>query len=228
MKTVARIRQATIQLVMEYGYDKTTMEDIAREAGVARSTIYTKWKTKEDLFACLLKEEAIRFAKEWYRLVEDDPEGGTFIGIYKNSLLAIQNNPFVKALFTQNRRLLGSFTSQDQLAALMADRLAWTTTLFKMMQAEGMIREDVDAHTAAYLAVVFRKGLLITDFDMKNEQAVSYEEVIDLFTAMFRAFIEESDVSQDPKDGKQMLRVYVEKLLNEYGESISGDFITVT
>ena len=69
MNTEQRIQQATIRLVLQHGYDKTTMEDIAQEAGVARSTIYTKWKTKEALFASVMRAEAIRLARKWYALV---------------------------------------------------------------------------------------------------------------------------------------------------------------
>lgn len=216
MKTETRIQQATIRLVLEYGYDKTTMEDIAREAGVARSTVYTKWKTREDLFAAVLKEEAVKFAQDWYRLVEADPQGGTFAGIYRNSLLALNSNPFVRALYAQNRRVLGSFVTYEQLVQLMNDRLVWTTKLFEMMQAGGMIRDGVDARTVAQMAVAFRQGLLNTDFSAAGEQAPGYEEVIDLFTAMLRSYIEVDPAGGNPAAGKQMLKDFVEKLVNQY------------
>lgn len=210
MNTETRIQQASIRLLLAYGYDKTSMEDIANEAGVARSTIYTKWKSKEDLFSALLWQEALSFAREWYRLVEADPKGGSFSGIYKNSLLAIRHNPFIQALYTQNRRILGSFISYDQFSRLMNDRLVWTTTLFEMMQAEGLIRADVDAKTAAQMAVAFRQGLLLEDLEPPGS---GYEDVIDLFTAMFRDYLE---LENPGEKGKEMLKAYVEKLQEQY------------
>ncbi|HZW02687.1 MAG TPA: TetR/AcrR family transcriptional regulator [Anaerolineaceae bacterium] len=218
MKTEERILQATVRLVLAYGYDKTALEEIAREAGVARSTIYTKWKTKAELFAALLRKEAVKFAQDWYRLVEQDPEGGSFTGIYKNSLLAIRNNRFVKALYTQNRRVLGSFVTGEQLSGLMEERLAWTRKLFEMMQAEGLLRADVDAKTAAQMAVIFRQGLLFAELE-SEEPAAAYEAVIDLFVAMFRNFVTEVGAPEHQAAGKQMLKTYVEQLCAQYGEA---------
>jgi AcrR family transcriptional regulator len=44
-----RILDATERLLARFGYRKTTMEDIAREAGVGRRTIYLHFSRKEDL-----------------------------------------------------------------------------------------------------------------------------------------------------------------------------------
>jgi AcrR family transcriptional regulator len=43
------ILDATDRLMARYGFRKTTMEDIAREAGVGRRTIYLHFKGKEDV-----------------------------------------------------------------------------------------------------------------------------------------------------------------------------------
>lgn len=216
MKTESRIQQAAIRLVLQHGYDKTTMEDIAQEAGVARSTIYTKWKTKEDLFAALLKAEALQFAVEWYRRVEADPEGGTFAGIYKNSLLAMRANPFIQALYTQNRRVLGSFIHYEHFAQLMGDRLIWLTTLLQMMQAEGLIRRDVDAGTLAQVAVTFRQGLFVSEPGAPGSGTPGYEETIDLFTAMFRQYIAAQDSPTASDTGKRLLKAMVDRFLAAY------------
>lgn len=218
MKTDSRIQTAAIRLVLTYGYDKTTVGDIAREAGVARSTIYTKWKTKEALFADVLRDETTRFARDWYRRVEADPQGGSFLGIYKNSLLAVRDNPFTRALYSENRRVLGSFVDDEQLARLMEDRLAWTTILFERMQAAGLVRPEVDARTVAQVAVIFRRGLLYSDFSSESGGKLAYEEVIDFFTAMFYQAMVSKDGEEDQAAGKAMLKAYLSQYLEQYAE----------
>ncbi len=49
-----RILDAAAELILRWGYRKTTIDDIARQAGVAKGTIYLHWKTREDLFMALL------------------------------------------------------------------------------------------------------------------------------------------------------------------------------
>lgn len=52
-----RILDAAAALILRWGYNKTTVDDIAREAGVAKGTIYLHWKMKEDLFGALIQRE---------------------------------------------------------------------------------------------------------------------------------------------------------------------------
>ena len=42
----------------EYGMRKTTIDDIVREAGVARATLYKHFETKADVFAAVVRKEA--------------------------------------------------------------------------------------------------------------------------------------------------------------------------
>ena len=42
-----RILDAAATLVERWGYHKTTIDDIAKQAGVAKGTIYLHWKTRD-------------------------------------------------------------------------------------------------------------------------------------------------------------------------------------
>jgi AcrR family transcriptional regulator len=44
-----RILDATERLLGRYGYQKTTIDDVAREAGIARRTIYLQFSSKEEM-----------------------------------------------------------------------------------------------------------------------------------------------------------------------------------
>jgi AcrR family transcriptional regulator len=48
-ETDASIIQAALDLFIEHGIDGTSIEQIARRAGVARLTVYRRWSTKEEL-----------------------------------------------------------------------------------------------------------------------------------------------------------------------------------
>ena len=49
-----RILDAAAELILRWGYKKTTIDDIAKQSRVAKGTIYLHWKTREDLFMALL------------------------------------------------------------------------------------------------------------------------------------------------------------------------------
>jgi len=67
-KTIAtpeRIRRAALARVSRYGFRRTSMEDIASEAGVSRAALYLQFRNKDEIFRSVsrsLQEEAVERA----------------------------------------------------------------------------------------------------------------------------------------------------------------------
>jgi AcrR family transcriptional regulator len=53
--TREKILRAAIQRFSKFGYRRTSIDDVAEEAGVARATVYLYWRRKEDLFVAGLE-----------------------------------------------------------------------------------------------------------------------------------------------------------------------------
>jgi AcrR family transcriptional regulator len=53
----AKILAGADKLFQKYGLSKTTMEDIAREAGKGKSTLYYYFKSKEEIFDAIIRNE---------------------------------------------------------------------------------------------------------------------------------------------------------------------------
>lgn len=51
---IEQIAEAALRLFARYGYKRSSMDDIAREAGVARATLYLHFKGKDDVFRAML------------------------------------------------------------------------------------------------------------------------------------------------------------------------------
>lgn len=56
-----KILSGADKLFQKYGLTKTTMEDIAKEAGKGKSTLYYYFKSKEEIFDAIIQEEKERF-----------------------------------------------------------------------------------------------------------------------------------------------------------------------
>lgn len=52
------------RVFMRMGFDAASMNDVTREAGVSKGTIYVYFQSKEDLFAALIEREKGRFAEQ--------------------------------------------------------------------------------------------------------------------------------------------------------------------
>jgi Transcriptional regulator len=140
----ARILEAAGQALIHYGYDKTTMDDIARAAGVSKSAIYARWKNKDALLEAVVWHEGQRYTAEWLARVEADPAGGTFHGIYRHALAALKDNPMMAAIMRRDRRLLGSYLRRASVENLFRQRMALLRFFLKGLQDAGAVRQDVD------------------------------------------------------------------------------------
>ncbi|MEM8859903.1 MAG: TetR/AcrR family transcriptional regulator [Chloroflexota bacterium] len=208
MKTEKRIRDAAIQVIFRQGYNKTTMQDIANEAGLARSTIYTKWKTKEALFTDLIWIESEAYVDSWLALVEEDPNGGRLQELYRNALLAIRQHPFIQALYAQNQFVLGHFIHDPAVAQITSGMLLSNTQWLKTLQANGLIRADLDIEILSWIEVIFRQGLFTFPIDMETHPKIDYELILEYFATMFEQFAG-VQAEVDPNAGRIALKNYV-------------------
>src|SRR6266567_8209003 len=109
-----RILNAASTLILRYGYHKTTMEDIAREAGVGKGTLYLHWKTREALFADLILREKVAMAVEIKGSIKHDPEGATVRGLLRHAALALLKRPLLKAVLLRDTEVFGKLVEREQ------------------------------------------------------------------------------------------------------------------
>jgi Transcriptional regulator len=74
--TDSRIRDAILdaveRLLGRYGYQKMTMDDIAREAGIARRTIYLHFPSKEEVALCSIDRVVERVLERLREIAGDE------------------------------------------------------------------------------------------------------------------------------------------------------------
>jgi AcrR family transcriptional regulator len=61
--------QSWIRLIcysFHYGYDKTTIGDVADEIGLNRALVYGYFRSKDDLLAALIKREMVKYGELWF------------------------------------------------------------------------------------------------------------------------------------------------------------------
>jgi len=95
------VLDAALKLFLEGGYEGTSMEAIARAAGVTKPVVYACFPGKEELFRALLRREEERIMGEIAAAFEgadlDDPES-TLVNGYTAFLRAVASSPEVYRL----------------------------------------------------------------------------------------------------------------------------------
>jgi AcrR family transcriptional regulator len=126
-----RILAATVGCLGRYGIAKTTVDDAAREAGVARATVYRHFPDgKEQLIGEAITWAVGQFFAELARAVDDAPDFPTLMEralVYAHRAVD-EHVVLQKVLETEPERLLPQLTQsapqvQAVLRAYLADKL---------------------------------------------------------------------------------------------------------
>ena len=155
----ARLLDAATRLFARFGFDKTSVDDIAREAGVSKGAVYLHWPSKDALFEATLVREGLRLLDDIHHRIDADPAGGTLASIYRHSLLAMGSSPLVLAVYTLDARVLGDYVRRQD-PAIYARRLVFGEEFVRRMQAAHLMRADLEPGSTAYLMGVISFGLL--------------------------------------------------------------------
>jgi AcrR family transcriptional regulator len=106
-KTRTRLLRAAAALFQSRGYQHTSVDDIAREAGVAKGTVYVHFKNKQELLFHALAEEKKGLVKHFLPLLEESLEPSDRLHRYiELGLLSLQQAPLIAQLMCGDRQLL--------------------------------------------------------------------------------------------------------------------------
>ena len=200
-----QILDAAAAVIIRQGYDKTTMSDIAEEAGASRGTVYLYFKGKEELFEALLYREYMQYSQIWLENIEVDPHGGTLGGFCRALFHAVNRRRLMAAIMRRDQRIIGNYLrKRDNIFAWMESSLN-TTVFIQTLQAAGAVRQDVDAAVIAHIIEMLSYGqLTIGDFK-PSDQFPPYDAVMaTLADIMDRALLPEDGGNSEA--GKAILR----------------------
>ena len=195
-----RILDAAGELMLRWGYNKTTIDDIARQAGVAKGTIYLHWKTREDLFTALMKREYIRLAEDLQRRIASDPEGGTLRGITKHTMLATMKNPLTKAVLLRDTDLLGEWARKEYASETYSQQIDQSLALIELFRTRGVTRDDIDARKQLYILNAITMGFLVIDQYMPGDFKYSDEEIVEMTAEVVERAFAPSPLSDSQPD----------------------------
>jgi AcrR family transcriptional regulator len=183
-KTQDQILGAAAEVIIRLGYDKTTMSDIAEQAGLSRRTIYLYFKGKENLFEELLYREYLEYAQTWLEQIEADPRGGTIGGFYRAIFHAVNSRPLIAAMLRRDKRVVGNYLrKRDNIFTQMLSGVN-TLAFFQALQAAGTIRQDLDAAVIEHIVEMLSYGqLTIGDFK-PADQSPPYDAVMEALADM--------------------------------------------
>jgi TetR/AcrR family acrAB operon transcriptional repressor len=183
MERPTRILEAAGRLTIRFGFDKTTMDDVAKEAGVSKGAIYLVWQGKEELIDALIEFEMKKLMLDLRSRIIADENCDSIAALYRQTLLAIQQNSLISALYTRDGKILGDFVHR-QNPERYTRRLLMSKESVSVMQSAGLLRDDLPADVITYLFSLMALGFLSINSVIPLENAPPIDSTVGAIAAM--------------------------------------------
>ena len=166
----ADILHAAEHIFAQKGYDKATMQDIAREAQYATGTVYLYFKDKESLYFSLLEEkisEMMSIIKE--KTVGDkDVKVNLNVLIYESLDFFENNQDFFHIFVSETGKFRWVIDRKIASSAFMSEHMNYLADIIRKAQQQKMIRNDVKAEQIADIFAAILSTFIVGRLKQKS------------------------------------------------------------
>ncbi|HEY7071292.1 MAG TPA: TetR/AcrR family transcriptional regulator [Acidimicrobiales bacterium] len=159
--TSSRILDAAFEVFCHLGVQRSTMEDVARRAGVSRITVYRRFATKSVLVDQLIRREVLRYFDQFRRDIEHAETAADRVVLgFVSSLQAFRRNPLIGGLMAADPNVLVPSTIGDGGRTLATVR-SFVAGQLRREQDAGNVAPTVNVDIVAELMVRVCSSFLV-------------------------------------------------------------------
>jgi AcrR family transcriptional regulator len=175
-----RIMEAATELFVQHGYRKTSVDDVAREAGVAKGTVYLYFKTKADLMMQAIIEEKKRYIVNLKPVLEAPPHQRLKMYI-RMAFVLVNEMPLMSKLLRGDREVLMVLEEID--ADIRQQSLDFQTDFFAQLLADtnpeyAQSPEELIERAQVLLGLIYASGVLTDERVRKKISVERYAEIL--------------------------------------------------
>ena len=160
-ETSARVLDAAYELFCRIGIQRSTMEDVARRAGVSRITVYRRFATKGALVDQLVRREIRRYLDQFRIDIEHAETAADRVVLgFVSALRAFRRNPVIRGLMAADPNAVIPSTIGDGGRTLATVR-AFVAGQLRREQDAGNVSGKVDVDIVAELMVRVCSSFLV-------------------------------------------------------------------
>jgi AcrR family transcriptional regulator len=154
-----RILDVAAALLLQHGYRRVTVDDVATGANIGKGTVYLHWKTREELFTAVFEREVLQAIGELLQALRQDPQVCLPHQFARAYFLAIMHRPLLRGFVLGDADLLDKPATPRGRARDDRHHLL-SRTYFKLLSRHGLLRDDLDVDAIAYAFQATFEGFL--------------------------------------------------------------------
>lgn len=178
---------AGYQLFLHHGYKKTTIDDVARKARVAKGTVYLYFKNKAELLMHCVAFEKLRLKDDIGRVFAPETPDQDRLRLWlRLSLFAVRDMPLSSRLMTGDLEMWDALedAKSAQYDAMRDEGTALCVRLIELAAPGAFDDEEKRRRADVLIAMGFLSGMLL-DARMRNGGAL--ETFLDTLVEMLLA-----------------------------------------
>jgi AcrR family transcriptional regulator len=169
-----RVLDAVERCVARYGIKRTSMTDIAREMGVARTTLYRQVASLEEAMALLSSRRFHRFLDELVALSAQGITAETFVQVIVRTVRSALADPVVQRVLHDEPELLGEYLASGSLAALAGQIAELLTPVLAAAASADLISTTDPAMAAGWIVRIVLALGAVPPPDEQLEDTVAF------------------------------------------------------
>ncbi|SDM93608.1 TetR/AcrR family transcriptional regulator [Allokutzneria albata] len=192
-----RILDAAAELLLRWGYRRTTVDDVAKQAGIGKGTIYLHWRTREELFQAVLVRESARYLRVLLDEIAADPAAVLPNRMVRIGYLAVMRNPLMRAMLVGDEDLLGSLVSRDGSVVPTAVRMLEREGYDRAIADGRLLRGDLSPELEIQGLTCTIMGFYLIDTALPGGSGMGLETTADVLAHIVRNAFETRDTPSE-------------------------------
>jgi AcrR family transcriptional regulator len=165
VERLERVLDTATDLLVRWGYQRVTIDEVARRAGIGKGTVYLHFRTKEALFLAVLLRAHHGVLDGIVARMEDDPQEVLPARMIRSLYLALTADPLIRPLYLGDSEVLGRLAHEAaaSLGELGRRREEVGRAWFGLLRDAGLLRTDLDVDAQMYVFSAVTSGFLFVD-----------------------------------------------------------------
>ena len=156
-----RILNAAAELVLRWGYKRVTIEDVAKQAGIGKGTVYLHFRNRTELFLTVLVRESVAMTAEMLDALRRDPMMMLPAQQSEMVYLGVMKRPLLRAMFVRDVELLGDLVTDPKIEPLRRVKIDLFGDMFQVLRENGLVRTDLSLESQRLLMSAVQTGFYL-------------------------------------------------------------------
>jgi AcrR family transcriptional regulator len=153
-----RIMDAAAELILRWGYQRVTVEDVAKRAAIGKGTIYLHWRSRDELFHATLRREVVGVFRTVVGRMSVDPVGCLPHRLIPGLFVECMRQPLLYALLTRDVETLGRLAAHSAGDSDAVDTVMDYREYLLLLREAGLVRADTTVDQQLYTLQVISSG----------------------------------------------------------------------